>query len=201
MKSVILAAVGSALFLPLSPSFAAEKEAIFAGGCFWCIEKDFEYVTGVREVVSGYIGGDFDKPTYKNHAKYGFREAVKIYYDDTKTDYATLLKIFWRTVDPTDAGGQFCDRGFNYSTAVYALNEKQLELAKASKKQAIIDLKLPIVTEITLASKFTDAEKYHQDYYKKKPVHYRLYRKSCGRDARVKSLWGDQAYFGVKYGS
>lgn len=178
---------------------AAEKTAIFAGGCFWCIEKDFEHVPGVVDVVSGYTGGSKKNPTYRSHE--GHREAVKITYDDAKVSYDQLLSIFWRTVDPTDDGGQFCDRGFAYSTAVYALDGDQLSAAQVSKKEASEALKQPIATEIAMASFWTDAEGYHQDYYKKNPVRYKYYRYRCGRNQRVEQLWGDQAYKGVVHGS
>ena len=148
MKRFLLAAMSLALFSPTT--FAAEKTAIFAGGCFWCIEKDFEHVAGVVDVVSGYTGGSLKNPTYRNHE--GHREAVKITYDDSKVSYDQLLHIFWRTVDPTDGGGQFCDRGYAYSTAVYALDGDQLSLAQTSKKQAAEALKQPIATEIAMAS-------------------------------------------------
>ena len=197
MNHLMPAVLSASFFLPLPVVLAAEKTAIFAGGCFWCIEKDFEHVAGVTDVVSGYTGGTNQNPTYKNHGKYKHREVVRIAYDDAKTDYATLLNIFWRSVDPTDGGGQFCDRGHSYTTAVYALDGEQLELAKASKKKAAAELKQPLATEIALAQKFTLSEDYHQDYYKKSPVRYKYYRFSCGRDKRVKELWGDQAYIGV----
>lgn len=182
------------LLAPLPAALAGEQVAIFAGGCFWCIEKDFEHVAGVKDVVSGYTGGTNDKPTYRNHVRYGHREVVKITYDDSKVSYQDLLTAFFRSVDPTDGGGQFCDRGHSYSTAVYAVNGEQLELAKAAKVQAGKDLGQPIATEIALAAPFTEAEDYHQDYYKKSKVRYNYYRYACGRDARVKKLWGDMAY-------
>lgn len=175
-----------------TPSFAAEKEAFFAGGCFWCIEKDFEHVNGVKEVVSGYTGGQKKNPTYRSHE--GHREAVKITYDDELVDYATLLHTFWRTVDPTDAGGQFCDRGHAYTTAVYTQTEEERALAETSKSEAEKDLGRKIVTPIVAASLFTDAEGYHQNYYKKNPLRYNYYRLRCGRDQTVKSLWGEKAY-------
>jgi len=198
LRSLLLS---SALLLPahlLSAPMAYSAEAILAGGCFWCIEKDFEKVDGVTNVISGYTGGKSANPTYKNHGKTGHREAVKITYDANKISYEKLLDIFWRTVDPTDGGGQFCDRGFSYSTAVYALNDAQLKSAEISKRETAAQLGKTIVTEITLASKFTPSEDYHQNYYKKNPIRYKFYRTSCGRDRGVKALWGNQAYRGVK---
>ncbi|MEM9676706.1 MAG: peptide-methionine (S)-S-oxide reductase MsrA [Pseudomonadota bacterium] len=193
-----LALLGSVFAVP---AVAAQKEAIFAGGCFWCIEKDFEHVDGVVDVFSGYTGGTNANPTYQNHGKYRHREVVKIIYDDTKTSYARLLEIFWRSVDPTDAGGQFCDRGHSYTTAVYATDGEQLALAQA-QKDALNSTNLlgkPVVTEIAMAQKVTPAEDYHQDYYKKNPVRYKYYRYRCGRDQGVKALWGNEAYTGVSY--
>ena len=182
-------------FLPIAfatPAVSAEKDLIVAGGCFWCIEKDFEQVAGVKRVVSGYTGGKHKNPTYKNHP--GHREAVKITYDDTKVDYATLLHTFWRTVDPTDAGGQFCDRGHAYTTAVYVSSDSERKLAEKSKAEAQSDLGRKIVTPIVGASLFTNSEEYHQNYYKKNPVRYKYYRYRCGRDQKVKALWGKRAY-------
>ena len=191
-----LLALAALASVATTPALAAEKQAIFAGGCFWCIEKDFEAVPGVKTVVSGYTGGSNDKPTYKNHTKFGHREVVRITYDDAKIDYPTLLSMFFRSVDPTDGGGQFCDRGHSYTTAVYALDGDQLEAAKAAKADAGKALGKAIATDITMAAPFTDAEAYHQDYYKKSPLRYRYYRFACGRDKGVKALWGDEAYRG-----
>lgn len=191
LRSTFLA-LSIALPTLATPSLAAE--AIFAGGCFWCIEKDFEHVNGVSEVVSGYTGGTNANPTYKNHGKYKHREVVRITYDDKVVSYDDLLNIFFRTVDPTDAGGQFCDRGHSYTTAIYALNGNQLEAAQKAKAKAAKDLGKEVVTPIEMAQKFTEAEGYHQDYYKKNPVRYNYYRTACRRNATVKALWGDAAY-------
>jgi methionine-S-sulfoxide reductase len=172
--------------------------ATFAGGCFWCVEKDFEHVKGVSHAVSGYTGGQLKNPTYRNHGKHV--EAVQIFYDPTQVSYKELLDVFWRSTDPTDAGGQFCDRGHSYSNVIFANDEKQLEIAKASKaeieKSKPFDA--PIITPILMANEFTDAEDYHQDYYKKNPIRYKGYRFGCGRDGHVKSLWGDEAHRGVE---
>lgn len=181
--------------------------AIFAGGCFWCVESDFDKVPGVTETISGYIGGSVDKPTYKQVTAggTGHREAVRIRFDPKVVSYETLLDVFWHSVDPTDGGGQFCDRGFSYSTAVYAVGDEQLQQAEASK--AAIEesgaLEQPIATEIVAAGEFFPAEGYHQNYYERNPVRYNLYRLSCGRDARVKALWGGDAFMGMtkKHGS
>ena len=182
------------------PTFAEDtlKTAIFAGGCFWCVESDFDHVQGVVETVSGYSGGSTtENVTYRNHADH--REVVKITYDSTKVSYNKLLDVFWRSVDPTDGGGQFCDRGHTYSTAIYTLDEEQAKLAAASKAKLESDKTLPdpIKTEIAAAGPFFDAEDYHQNYYNVNPLRYKYYRHSCGRDARVDALWGDQAHLGI----
>ncbi len=175
--------------------------ATFAGGCFWCVESDFDGVPGVARTVSGYTGGHVDNPTYRQVSSEttGHREAVQIYFDPARVDYAGLLEIFWRTIDPTDSGGQFCDRGESYTTAIFANTGEQRKLAQASKesleKSGI--LKRPVVTTIETAGSFYPAEDYHQDYYKKSPLRYKLYRFSCGRDSRLKDLWGEQAHRGI----
>ncbi len=202
MKLFVMASFMSSLttgLIAATPSLAAEKTAVFAGGCFWCMEKDFEAVAGVSEVVSGYTGGTSQTPTYKNHD--GHVEAVRIVYDDSKVTYERLLEIFWRSVDPTDAGGQFCDRGHSYTTAIFGLDGEQLQLAEASKAATGSSgkLKAAIVTPILAATDFTLAEDYHQDYYKKNPSRYKYYRWSCGRDARIEALWGTEAFGGIKH--
>ena len=201
MRATVLAVAFSISALAPSAGFAAEKTAIFAGGCFWCMESDFEKVPGVGDVVSGYIGGESENPTYENHS--GHVEAVRIPYDDEQVSYDRLLEIFWRSVDPTDDGGQFCDRGHSYTTAVFALDDEQLEKAEASKEEFEQSGKLskPIVTPVRMAGEFTIAEDYHQEYYEKNPLRYRFYRLSCGRDSRLEELWGGEAGGGVKKGS
>ncbi len=196
-SAFVTAAVATAYLSGPLPAMAETGTAIFAGGCFWCIEKDFEKVSGVVDVVSGYIGGTTENPTYKNHTRDGHLEAVKITYDPQKVSYESLLETFWRTVDPTDAGGQFCDRGNSYTTAVFAVDEMQKQLAEESKAKAQEALGKQVVTPIREAAPFYNAEDYHQDYYKKNPVRYKYYRFSCGRDQSVKALWGDEAYKGV----
>lgn len=176
--------------------------AIFAGGCFWCVETDFDHVPGVLNTTSGYIGGTSSNPTYKSvtYGNAGHREAVKIIFDPTKVTYGKLLDVFWRSVDPTDDGGQFCDRGDSYKTEIFATSDAQLKAAQESKK-ALVEgnrLSAPIVTPIRRAGPFTDAEGYHQDYYKKSPIQYKIYRYRCGRDARVREVWGDEAHAGIE---
>jgi len=182
-----------------TPAIAAEETetAIFAGGCFWCVEKDFEHVNGVVDAVSGYTGGMMPNPTYRDHGQH--IEAVKITYDPAKVSYAQFVEIFWRSVDPTDAGGQFCDRGNSYSTVIFAVTPEQKEIAEMSKAKLEVSgiLPDPVVTPIRDATPWTDAEGYHQDYYKKNPVRYKLYRYGCGRDARIEELWGDDAHKGI----
>ena len=177
---------------------AADAEAVFAGGCFWCIEADFEKVEGVGDVVSGYAGGEGTDPTYENHSKLGFREVVRIPYDPEKVSYEELVEAFFKSVDPTDDGGQFCDRGHSYSTAIYAESVEELATAKRVKDRLESKLNQQIVTEIAPAPTFYRAEDYHQDYYEKNPLRYKYYRTACRRDQVVKSLWGDEAYQGIK---
>jgi methionine-S-sulfoxide reductase len=170
----------------------ATESAIFAGGCFWCTEADFEKLPGVVQAVSGYTGGTTANPTYEQVSAggTGHYEAVRIRYDPTKVSYAQLVDYYFRTVDPTDAGGQFCDRGKSYRTAIFVAGTEQRALAQAEKAEADAALAQPVVTPILPASEFYPAEGYHQDYYKKNPVRYAFYRSRCGRDARLEELWG-----------
>lgn len=166
---------------------------IFAGGCFWCLESDFEKLLGVKDVVSGYTGGSKAAPTYQNYAQGGHVEAVQILFDPSLVAYGQLLDYFWRHVDPADAGGQFCDRGHAYTTAVfYNTDDQRLEAeqSKQTLEHAGI-LGAPIVTPIRKAGTFYPAEEYHQDYAQKHPIKYKFYRHNCGRDRRLKELWGD----------
>ena len=187
---------------PAGAAAKGEAVATFAGGCFWCVESDFDHVPGVTRTVSGYTGGLLKNPTYKQvtYGSTGHREAVQIFFDPKKVTYAQLLEVFWRSVDPTDGRGQFCDRGESYETAIYANTPEQKRLAEESKRklQEAGILKKPIVTPIHTAGAFYPAEDYHQDYYTKNPLRYRFYRFRCGRDARVKELWGDQAHKGIE---
>ncbi|MEE9455364.1 MAG: peptide-methionine (S)-S-oxide reductase MsrA [Paracoccaceae bacterium] len=173
------------------------QTAIFAGGCFWCVESDFDKVEGVVETTSGYTGGTVANATYKQVTRggTGHYEAVRIVFDADITSYDQLLYVFWRTVDPTDAGGQFCDRGDSYRTAIFATDAGQAASAKASKAALNGRLSGPIVTPILAASDFWEAEGYHQNYHNTNSLKYGFYRSRCGRDARVKDLWGDEAIF------
>ncbi|HIJ79174.1 MAG: peptide-methionine (R)-S-oxide reductase MsrB [Desulfobulbaceae bacterium] len=177
------------------------QKAIFAGGCFWCMEKPFEQVEGVLAVTSGYIGGRGDAPTYDTYAAGGHLEAVEVVYAPDKVSYQALLDIFWRQIDPTDAGGQFVDRGHAYGSAIFYLNEEQRRLAAASK-EALAGRKVfaaPLVTPIIAAGRFYPAEEYHQDYYKKNPLRYRYYRAGSGRDAFLDKVWGKERSLGAKW--
>ena len=175
----------------------ATSKAIFAGGCFWCVESDFDKLPGVVSTTSGYIGGTVANPTYQqvSSKSTGHAEAVEIVFDPAKVTYRVLVDHFWRTIDPTVKDQQFCDHGSPYRTAIFALDQDQLKAAQASLAdvQKTKPFAQPIVTEILLATKFYPAEDYHQDYYLKNPVRYKYYRTSCGRDARLVQLWGAQA--------
>ncbi len=192
----------SMIFLGLVTSVRAGKDqsssdrlakATFAGGCFWCMEPPFDKLDGVVSTTSGYIGGHKENPTYEevSSGTTGHAEAIQIVYDPRKITYDQLLEVFWKNVDPTDNGGQFCDRGSQYRTAIFYHDEDQKHLAEHSR-QVLIESEgfKRIATEITAASTFYPAEEYHQDYYKKNPVRYKFYRYSCGRDRRLKELWG-----------
>ncbi|MEW6428084.1 MAG: peptide-methionine (R)-S-oxide reductase MsrB [Thermodesulfobacteriota bacterium] len=171
----------------------AEK-AVFAGGCFWCMEKPFESLDGVLSVTSGYTGGRTAAPTYENYAAAGHVEAVEIVYDPTRISYEELLDVYWRQVDPTDGGGQFVDRGHAYTTAIYYLNDEQKHLAELSRKRlaerGIFDK--PLVTPILPAETFYPAEDYHQDYYRNNPFRYKIYRGNSGRDQFLDRVWGKE---------
>ena len=173
------------------------SRAIFAGGCFWCVEADFDKIDGVVSTTSGYIGGTVANPTYEQVAAKvtGHAEAVEVVFDPRRISYEKLVDYFWRTIDPTTKDRQFCDSGSPYRTGIFALDGEQLHAAQASKAKLEKNkpFKEPIVTEITMATKFYPAEDYHQDYYKKNPLRYNYYRNGCGRDARLKELWGDHA--------
>ena len=171
-----------------------EAVAVFAGGCFWCTEADFEKVPGVTGAASGYTGGRTDKPTYKQVSAggTGHYEAVRITYDPARVSYGTLLRLYFRSVDPTDAGGQFCDRGESYRTAIFAVGAEQRQLAQQAKAEAERALGRKLATPVLAAGRFWFAEAYHQDYYKKNPIRYSYYRSRCGRDARLKAVWGSR---------
>ncbi len=193
----IVLAVVLSLGAPLAvaqPAPAKTAKAIFAGGCFWCMEHPYDILPGVISTTSGYIGGTVKNPTYEqvSSGRTGHTEVVQVVYDPAKVSYDKLLQVFWANIDPTVKNAQFCDHGSQYRSGIFYVDDTQRKLAEASK--AALDkskpFKAPIVTEITRAGEFYAAEDYHQDYYKKNPVRYKLYRNGCGRDARLKELWG-----------
>jgi len=192
--------IGTLLILPLmvaSASAAAMphlEKATFAGGCFWCMTPPFEKLNGVNEVISGYTGGNGPDPTYEDYASKGHIEAGQITYDPSKISYSALLDVFWRQIDPTDPGGQFCDKGPQYRSAIFYENAEQKRLAEQSREalEKTGRYQKPIVTELIKASAFYKAEDYHQDYYKKNPIRYKFYRSSCGRDRYLEKVWGKE---------
>jgi peptide-methionine (S)-S-oxide reductase len=198
----LLAAAGAFLWaeapapIPAHSPQAADT-AYFAGGCFWCMEPPFDVVEGVRSTTSGFMGGSVANPTYQQvtSGRTGHVEVVRVIFDPGTVDYDTLLRIFWVNVDPLDAGGQFCDRGEIYTSAIFAQGAHQLEAAQRSVGELRQSgrFQAPVVTRIREAGDFWEAEAYHQDYYRKNPVRYRVYRTACGRDRRLRELWGDEA--------
>jgi peptide-methionine (S)-S-oxide reductase len=180
---------------PPSARATSTATAIFAGGCFWCIEADFEKLPGVIGAESGYTGGTTPNPTYPQVSAggTGHAEAVRVSYDPAKLSYRQLVEYFWRHIDPTVGDRQFCDVGTQYRSAIYWQNETEHKIAEASRDALLRSGKLPrVLTEIAPASAFYPAEDYHQDYYRKNPIRYAYYRSGCGRDARVHEIWGDK---------
>ena len=177
--------------------------AIFAGGCFWCMEPPFEKLDGVRAVISGYTAGRVAQPTYQQVSAggTGHTEAVLVEFEPSRVSYERLLDVFWHNVDPLTADAQFCDHGSQYRTGIYPRTPAQRAAAEASKRAVRPRIAGPIVTEIVDATTFWPAEAYHQDYYKKNPVRYKFYRFNCGRDARLEALWGEAAGVGVHGGA
>lgn len=171
--------------------------AVFAGGCFWCVESDFDKVAGVLSTTSGYTGGTVANPSYEqvSSKRTGHAEVVEVVFDPAKVSYEKLVEHFWRTTDPTTKDRQFCDAGTPYRNAIFPVDAAQMQAALASRAalEKSKPFNEPIVTEIVAATAFYPAEEYHQNYYKKNPVRYQYYRSGCGRDARVKQLWGTQA--------
>ena len=178
----------------ISSGTSSSEIAILAGGCFWCIEADYEKLDGIIDVVSGYTGGKIKNPTYKqvSSSQTQHIESVKVTFDPEKITYKQILDFFWRHIDPTRNDGQFCDRGPQYRPAIFFQGETQHKIAMASLQniEKIKPFKETVKVELIKASEFYLAEEYHQDYYKKNPLRYKYYRYSCGRDARVRSLWG-----------
>lgn len=174
-----------------------QAKATFAGGCFWCMEPPYDKLPGVVSTTSGYMGGKTRNPTYEqvSSGETGHTEVVQVIYDPKKVSYDKLLEVFWRNVDPTQRDGQFCDHGSQYRTVIFFHDDEQKRAAETSKAVLLKKKPFPggIVTEITSATEFYPAEDYHQDYYRKNPVRYKFYRSGCGRDARLKELWGKPA--------
>lgn len=179
-----------------APAVAEEGEgrasAIFAGGCFWCMEPPFDAVPGVTATISGYTGGRTQNPTYNevSSGRTGHKEVVKVVYDPSRVTYEQLLAIFWRNIDPHDARGQFCDKGDQYTSAIFVASPEQRQAAEASLKAVSGRLNGRIVTEILPAATFYPAEDYHQNYYRKSAAKYKYYRFACGRDRRLEEVWG-----------
>jgi peptide-methionine (S)-S-oxide reductase len=200
----VLAAVLLALAVPLAahsadakpgnPAKTATAKAIFAGGCFWCMEQPFDVLPGVISTTSGYTGGSKKNPTYEEVSSggTGHAESVEVVYDPARVSYEKLLDVFWHNIDPTAKNRQFCDAGTQYRSAIFYLDDEQKRLAEASKAALMKNrpFKAEVVTEIVAAGEFWPAEEYHQDFYKKNPLRYKFYRNGCGRDARLAELWG-----------
>lgn len=187
------------LLISWVPAFAGttphDAVATFAGGCFWCTESDFEKIPGVISATSGYTGGRVQNPGYEEVSAggTGHAESVEVHYDPAKVTYAQLLHDYWRSVDPTVKDRQFCDTGNQYRTAIFVRTPEERKLAEASKAEVAKKLGTTVYTEIVDAGRFWPAEDYHQDYYKKNPIRYRFYRNGCGRDDRLKQVWGAEA--------
>lgn len=195
MKTILTALI----LLMVSMNINAQdkyEQAVFAGGCFWCMEPAFQNTDGVIDVVSGYTGGASEGPTYEevSSGRTGHYEAIQVTYDPSKAKYAQLLDIFWSQIDPTDAGGQFADRGSQYKTAIFYTTPEQKRIAEASKKalEASGKFDKSVATEILEASEFYPAEEYHQDYYQKEPAHYKVYKEASGRGPFIKKVWGER---------
>ncbi len=185
IRTVILTAL-----LVFTPIWAQAEKATFAGGCFWCVEAAFQDLDGVSSAVSGFTGGDLQNPTYRGNHK-GHYEAVEVEYDPEVISYAELLQVYWRNIDPFDKRGQFCDKGFEYLSAIFTHNEEQKALAESTK--AAVMERFPeqeVATRILSSGQFWPVNEGHQDYYLKNPVRYKFYRTGCRRDARLKQIWG-----------
>ncbi len=200
LATAVIVLVSSGCNIQANPDSAAPSGqtaiATFAGGCFWCMEPPYDKLDGVISTTSGYSGGRTKNPSYKevSSGRTGHAEVLRVVYDPEKVSYQKLLEVFWRNVDPTRIDGQFCDGGNQYRPEIYYHDEEQREAANASKARIISTKTFPemIRVEITKASKFYPAEDYHQDYYQKNPIRYKYYRYACGRDKKLKELWGNR---------
>jgi peptide-methionine (S)-S-oxide reductase len=194
VAAIILILAGLAHGAESNRDSTPPAKATFAGGCFWCMEPPYDELEGVISTISGYTGGTKKNPTYEqvSAGTTGHTEAVEVTYDPKKVSYEKLLDVFWRNIDPLTANAQFCDSGSQYRSAIFYHDQTQKTLAEASKRRLQDRFKQPIVTEIVRASEFYPAEDYHQDYYKKNPIRYKIYRYGCGRDSRLQELWGAQ---------
>jgi peptide-methionine (S)-S-oxide reductase len=200
MKTILIILIGlsTALFAATTVMASTTLEkATFAGGCFWCMEHPFDQIPGVVSVTSGYTGGQKKDPTYKEVSAggTGHAESIQVVYDPSKVNYGKLLEVFWHNIDPTAKDRQFCDSGHQYRSAIFYHNEEQRRKAIESKESLEKNKPFagPVVTEIVQATEFYPAEEYHQHYYKKNPIRYNFYRFDCGRDKRLKELWGESA--------
>jgi peptide-methionine (S)-S-oxide reductase len=188
----IVLVMSGAISYAAAPTGVNTATATFAGGCFWCMEPPFDKLDGVLSTTSGYMGGQTKNPTYEevSSGRTGHAEVIQITYDPKKITYAKLLEVFWRNIDPLTADRQFCDAGSQYRSAIFHHDETQKRLADDSKKHLQKQFTEPIATQIVAASQFYPAEDYHQDYYKKNPVRYKVYTYACGREQRLKEVWG-----------
>ena len=196
-RTLIAAAVLAAALIPAGaaqerPSPDKLRSAVFAGGCFWCVEEAFDKVPGVTDTTSGYTGGTVVNPTYEEVSQGGtaHAEAVMVRFDTTKVSYETLLDVFWHNIDPFDAGGQFCDRGGSYRAVIFYNGEKQKVMAEKSLKAVEERLGKPVVTKIERLGPFYPAETYHQNYHHENPIRYKFYKWNCGRAQRLEDIWG-----------
>jgi peptide-methionine (S)-S-oxide reductase len=196
LGTLLIALLGGSQFAAATEAPSTDKSAVavFAGGCFWCTESDFDKVDGVIATTSGYIGGQLENPSYEavSSGQSGHIEAVQVRFDPSKTSYNKLLEAYWPSIDPLNADGQFCDTGSQYRSAIFYNSPEQQQLAQASKAALAASGRLPapIATQILPATTFYPAEDYHQDYHSKNPLRYNYYRRGCGRDARLEKLWG-----------
>jgi peptide-methionine (S)-S-oxide reductase len=197
MANVVRTVTGALLAVVwlLSTSPASAATAVFAGGCFWCMEEAFDEVPGVSATISGYTGGSKENPTYQevSSGSTGHYEVVQVEYDPAQVTYGELLETFWRNVDPLDERGQFCDKGSQYLSAIFVANDQERQLAEATKAKVAEQLDMPIATQVLAAQTFYPAEDYHQDFYKTNAARYKFYKFGCGRAQRLEEIWGEPA--------